>query len=65
MASSVVKIRVFFVVDIQGFGRLGQKDEINGLPFDLFGLWPRQRVKLHSIDGKETAISYRVPVSEA
>ena len=58
MASSDVKIRVFFVLDIQGFAKSSQNNQVLRCGYarksDFIGMMERM-----------TAISCRVPVSEA
>src|SRR5882724_5969801 len=60
MASSVVKILVFFVLDIQGFGRSGQNNRIHGLLLFCLALRPQQ-VGLHWNDGEkqQSAVEFR------
>ena len=57
MASSDMKIRVFFALDIQGFAKLGPNNKIHGLRFFYLALRPGQEVRFHSNDGDKQPLT--------
>ena len=57
MASSDVKIRVFFALDIQGFAKLSPNNKIHGLRFFYLALRPCPQVRFHSNDGDKQRLT--------
>lgn len=61
MASSVVKIRVFFVLDIQGFAKSSQNNKIHGPLLFCLTLRLCPQVRFHWNDGEkqQLAVEFR------